>query len=486
MVGVNILTNLFGKLVIAGAAFIAVPIYIKYLGKDSYSLISLLTTIQAVFILLDGGISAGYLKHLAFLTKYKEKNKEKIYSLAKSLEYIFILLSLIILLVIYLFRGDLVSEWLNVPDDLKKIAVESFSFIAVIVSIKFLLLYYYSTLKGFQKFPFINILVVFVTILKFLLSVIFLAYYDGSVVTVFKIYTIVSIIELFLAKYTSGKMIGDFLYNRKIAMIEINEIKRFVGLMAVVSITSAILSQVDKLIISSHVSLEDYSYYAIASLIASVPLLITSPISSAVYPKMVQLIEDEKATKDFYIKYSILIAIVIFPLISYYIINSNYILLWWVNDIKIVDKTNELSIFLISGSTILSMMSMPYFLSLSYGKVKIPLITNLLTIVLSIPLLVILIPHIGILAGGVTWLFLNTILMILFIYYLHKNILVGIRIKWYSINIILLFIISIITLLLNFIFKDIIILENVIIRGVLVVLLIYFFLLKWWNKCYSR
>ncbi|MEX6384856.1 hypothetical protein AB6F61_18465 [Providencia hangzhouensis] len=66
MVNLNIIANLIGKLIIAGAAFLAVPIYVNILGKESYSLVSLLTTIQAIFILLDGGISAGYLRQIAF------------------------------------------------------------------------------------------------------------------------------------------------------------------------------------------------------------------------------------------------------------------------------------------------------------------------------------------------------------------------------------------------------------------------------------
>ncbi|WJW81223.1 oligosaccharide flippase family protein [Moellerella wisconsensis] len=480
MVNLNIIANLIGKLAIAGAAFLAVPIYVNILGKESYSLVSLLTTIQAIFILLDGGVSAGYLKQIAFYSKSSIYEK-KAFCLSRIIEILFWCISTLIFSILYFSKNILMNEWLNISEKLKPNAQESYIYISIIVSIKFLLLFYYSTLKGYQRFLLINIITVSATVAKFILAIILLQFFK-DISTIFKVYVVISILELIFVKIYADKSFTYKKFNRSIGMDELKKIKIFIGTMALVSLTSAILAQMDKVIISSHVTLEEYSYYAIASLVASVPLLISSPMSSAIYPKLVQLVDDKIELSKFYIRYSMLISLIIFPLSIYYILNANDILIWWTSDNQIMEKANSVSILLIIGSSLLSIMSMPYFLALSHNLVKIPLITNLITISITAPTIFLLIPKFGIISGGISWLIVNVILMIIFQFKLkEKKILVN-NSHWFILNIIILIITFTFIFVLNNLLKETFILQNVIFRGMFLVILLYCIGIYWWRK----
>ncbi|HEC8348071.1 TPA: oligosaccharide flippase family protein [Providencia rettgeri] len=480
MVNLNIIANLIGKLIIAGAAFLAVPIYVNILGKESYSLVSLLTTIQAIFILLDGGISAGYLRQIAFYSKSTDNN-EKSYCLSRVVEFLFWSISILIFLLLYFPRVSLLSSWLDISEQLKPYALESFSYIAIIVSVKFVLLFYYSTLKGYQRFLQINIIITSTTLAKFIFSIVFLQFFK-DVSTIFKVYFVISILELALAKYYSNKNLHFSKFSLKIGINELVKIKGFIGLMALVSLTSAMLSQMDKIIISSYVSLEEYSYYAIASLIASIPLLISSPMSSAIYPKLVQLTENKKKLTKFYIKYSSLIAIIIFPLSIYYVLNSEDILMWWTSDEEIMNNAYFTSILLIIGSSILSIMAMPYFLTLAYTLVKIPLITNLITISIAIPTITLLSPRFGIIVGGISWFTVNLVLFVLFQLMLWKKNLLTSNILWFKSNIILLILSFIFIFTLDYLLKQTVLFHNVIFRGIFLVISTYILGIYIWRK----
>ncbi|MEX6384855.1 oligosaccharide flippase family protein [Providencia hangzhouensis] len=197
-------------------------------------------------------------------------------------------MSAIIFFLLFFSRNSFLNGWLDVSEKLKPYALESFRYIAAIVSIKFILLFDHFTLKGYQRFLQINIIVTSITIAKFIFSIILLQFFK-DVSTIFKVYLAMSIFELIMVKYYAQKNFKFKKFNLRVSIDELKKIKGFIGIMALVSLTSAILSQIDKIIISSYVTLEEYSYYAIASLIASVPLFISSPMSSAIYPKLVQL-----------------------------------------------------------------------------------------------------------------------------------------------------------------------------------------------------
>ncbi|MCR4081616.1 oligosaccharide flippase family protein [Providencia stuartii] len=480
MVNLNIIANLIGKLIIAGAAFLAVPIYVNILGKESYSLVSLLTTIQAIFILLDGGISAGYLRQIAFYSKSSENN-EKAFCLSKIIEILFWCISAIIFFLLFFSRNSFLNGWLDVSEKLKPYALESFGYIAAIVSIKFILLFYYSTLKGYQRFLQINIIITSITIAKFIFSIILLQFFK-DVSTIFKVYLAMSIFELIMVKYYAQKNFKFKKFNLRVSIDELKKIKGFIGIMALVSLTSAILSQMDKIIISSYVTLEEYSYYAIASLIASVPLLISSPMSSAIYPKLVQLSEDTAKLTKFYIRYSSLISIIIFPLSVYYVLNANEILIWWTSDKEITKNAYLVSILLILGSSILSIMSMPYFLALANMFVKIPLVTNLITISVTIPMIILLAPKVGIISGGISWLTVNIMLLVIFQFMLGKKNLLTNNSYWFISNLVLLVTSFTLIFILNNIFKETLLFSNVIFRGVFLVLLVYCLGIYSWRK----
>ena len=71
----NILANIMGKAWSVLATFLFIPLYLKYLGIEQYSLISFATVINGVLIILDSGLTMTLTREFALSRPMSEKWK---------------------------------------------------------------------------------------------------------------------------------------------------------------------------------------------------------------------------------------------------------------------------------------------------------------------------------------------------------------------------------------------------------------------------
>jgi hypothetical protein len=77
-------------------------------------------------------------------------------------------------------------------------------------------------------------------------------------------------------------------------------------------------------------------------------------------------------------------------------------------------------------------MWMPYFLQLAHGWTKLLLRTNLVAILILVPLMIIGILQYGVMGGAATWLLLNAGYVVISPQLIHRKILVGEQWRWYG------------------------------------------------------
>ena len=84
----NIAANFAGNIwqALMGLAFI--PLYIRFMGVESYGLVGYFATLQALFVLLDMGLSSTLTREMARLSVLKNNAKE-MRDLVRSLEIIY-------------------------------------------------------------------------------------------------------------------------------------------------------------------------------------------------------------------------------------------------------------------------------------------------------------------------------------------------------------------------------------------------------------
>src|SRR4030042_4748086 len=108
----NLIANYFGQgwNALMGLAF--VPLYIKYLGVESYGLIGIFAMLQAWMVLLDMGMTPTLSREMARLTGGAHE-AQSIRDLLRSIETICFGIAVVIALGIWAASGWFASDWLR-------------------------------------------------------------------------------------------------------------------------------------------------------------------------------------------------------------------------------------------------------------------------------------------------------------------------------------------------------------------------------------
>ena len=101
----NVLSNIIGKIFGGFSSFIFIPLYIKYLGLENFSLISFTIAIAGFMIFLDGGLTASITRELSN-SNNSNNLKAKIFKTLESTYFLIIILTTVLLL----FLSENISE----------------------------------------------------------------------------------------------------------------------------------------------------------------------------------------------------------------------------------------------------------------------------------------------------------------------------------------------------------------------------------------
>src|SRR5208283_5884335 len=109
---VNVVANYVGSFWTSLMSLAFVPLYIRFMGIESYGLVGMFASLQALFGILDLGLSATMNREMARLSTNPE-NRRDARDLARTLEVMFWGLAIVIGLVTVLLAGSITDYWLN-------------------------------------------------------------------------------------------------------------------------------------------------------------------------------------------------------------------------------------------------------------------------------------------------------------------------------------------------------------------------------------
>ena len=109
----DILSNYVAQIINIFLRFFLVPLYLLKLGVSAYGFIGFYFSIESIMVFLDFGMGVTSAKILA--EQYNEKPKSTL-RIIRSVEFIYVLISFIIGVIIFLLSGVISRNWLVVDD----------------------------------------------------------------------------------------------------------------------------------------------------------------------------------------------------------------------------------------------------------------------------------------------------------------------------------------------------------------------------------
>ncbi len=427
----NVIANLIGNGWVALISIAFIPLYIHFIGVEAYGLVGFYMTLQAVFAVLDMGLTATMSRELAKLSS-SDENAQQMRNLVRTLEWVYWGIALMIMFAVVLLAPWIATQWLNANTISQPVLTDSVMLMGMIIATRMLYGFYSGGLLGLQKQVLLNVIKITIETLKSGGVVLVLWWVSSEITTFFLWQLAISVIGVCIMLVTLWKCIPATKQRTFFQLSIFQSIWRFAAGMSAITVLSAVLVQMDKVVLSKMLTLQSFAYYSLASTVAVGLYVIIGSVYTSAYPRFIQLLasREELALKRFYHKSCQMMTVLVMPLAMVISFFSLQILQVWTRDGTVAGQSAPILSILVIGTALNGMMSLPFALQLSHGWTRLAAAMNLVAIIILLPALVLAVRSYGASGAAVIWLLLNAGYLVFGLFLMHRKVLRGELRQW--------------------------------------------------------
>jgi len=191
-------------------------------------------------------------------------------------------------------------------------------------------------------------------------------------------------------------------------------------------------SQVDKLILSHMLPMQEYGGFILATTIALSTILVVSPLQQAVLPRLIVLAEQKEHGKliQLYRKTTILLVALLAGFGGVMVAFPAQVLYTWTGDVKAALQAAEVLGWYAAGTCFMGTVVMSYLLQHAHGDLKLHIKGNLVCLFILIPAVVFSTLYYGAVGAAIAWATTNLFFLLCWTPIVHGKFLPEIRMTW--------------------------------------------------------
>lgn len=433
----NILANFAGNSWSALIGLLLSPVYIHILGIEAYGLIGFSILIYALATTCDFGLARTLTKESATHDIDQEARTRKLPDLIKTIEVIYWAIGFVISFSLVLGSEYIVLSWLRMESIGFKDAFYSIVLIGLSLFFQWPVAIYTAIFQGLEKHVQLNTILIITNSLKHIFGLLFVLCWS-SVEYLFLGYLFASVITILWLRRKTWRLVRAKGYSScgRFRFKTIQSLWKFSAGVFGTQVLSVAITQTDKILVSSLLSLELFGCYSIAHMVASSLSLISKPFSVTFFPKLSKLVElkDNPSLRSHYLHACELAASVLFPCSFVLILFSQEILNYWLQNQGVAENTSMPLSLLVIAATINGLISLPYGLQLAQGVTKISFYQNLVSLLVQVPLTFYFIDKFGLIGAAIPRVIHNFSYLLIMIPLMHKTILEQDMWRWYFVG----------------------------------------------------
>jgi len=443
----NVIANYLGRFYTIIIGIVILPIYLKYLGAEAYGLVGFFTMLMSWMRLLDMGFSQVLSREAARL-RDKVSGLMELKLTLRSVESMILILSIFIFVVVFISSSWMSMHWLQIKE-LSSATVENcIKLMSLMLILKWYVSLYNSLILGFEQQVWLNVYKIVIATFRFVGGLLLVIYITNDIFYYFVYQMIIAIFEFTILKHKVYKNLpkSNFL------LPSIDSIKKIAPFALGLAYTSGIwivYTQLDKLLLSHYIVLEEYGYFTLIVLVSSAIMQFSSPLSQAILPRMTSLISNNKEEEmlSLYRQGTKYIAILIFSVVGIVSFYSYELLYSWTGDIKAATWASPILFWYALGNALLAISAFQYYLQFAHGNIKYHIMFNTYFPLIALPIVFYAVINYGALGAGVAWFVIQAVCFLIWPPFIHSKFAKGIHSKWLLKDILPSFLITICYLL---------------------------------------
>jgi O-antigen/teichoic acid export membrane protein len=429
----NVIASYISQLYCALIGIAMVPFLVHYMGAEAYGLVGFFAMLQMWFQVLDVGLTPTMARESArFLGGVADALALR--RLLRTLEGIFFAVAFLGAASLIAGASSIAVKWLK-AQQLPVVELENaIMLMAVIVALRWVCGLYRGVITGFERIVWLSSFNIAVATVRFVLIIPFFIYVGTSPTQFFSYQLALAIIEAVMLMAQTYRLLPRTGAGETIAWQwqPLRGVARFSLSVAFTAFVWLLITQTDKLVLSTLLSLSDYGYFTLAVLAASGITVICGPVSLALQPRMTKLSEEgnETALILLYRNSTQVVCIIAIPASLMLAFFSEQILWAWTGDAAIALSAAPVLTLYALGNGVLALAAFPYYLQFAKGDLKLHLIGNALFVVVLIPGLVWATLRYGAIGAGYAWLTSNLVYFLFWTPLVHRRFVAGLHLQW--------------------------------------------------------
>lgn len=428
----NIIANYLGQAwgALMGLAF--VPFYIRYLGVEAYGLIGMFVLLQTLLSLLDLGLTPALSREMSRF-QAGAHDVRFIRDLVRSIEVISVGFGLAIFIAIWAASGWIATEWVKGEHLSHDEIARAFAIMGGVIALRFFENIYRSCLIGLQQQVLLNVITSVAATVRGVGAVLVLTWVSPTISAFFIWQGIVSAVLAVAMLVALYQRVAVTVSQARFSAQALSSVWKFAGGMLCLTVLSLLLTQLDKVILSKLVSLEQYGYYALAATVANLLYMVLTPISQAYYPHFSALLvqKDHPGLARSYHKAAQSMTVIAGSIAFLLIAFSDHVVFLWTRDLALAQRVAPLVSVLALGTFINGLLWIPHQMQLAHGITSLAVRTNVIAILVVAPALWWIVPRYGSLGAAWVWVALNIGYILFNSHLMYRRILQTQRHAWY-------------------------------------------------------
>jgi O-antigen/teichoic acid export membrane protein len=430
-VRLNLSSTLISKVLAAAISLACVPIYIRFLGVAGYGVIGIWTTLETLASLLDFGLSPTVTRELAASSRDPEQAQDT-RDLIRSIEIICWTVGVLIGATVALSAPLIATYWLRSSQLSVADLQTCVELIGVLILSRWPLSFYSSGLIGLERQVLLSWLGFTFTLVRSV-GAIFVLVFLSPTILAFLAWQIA--INMANTGIVAGLLWLNLPRGRRAARFRpklLGRVWKFAGGVTAIALVSVLLSDLDKLVVSGLVSLEEFGYYTLGSRMAGTLYMAASSVFAALYPALVRLRSQSEAQfAELYHRGSQIMSLLVFPAAITAAAFAKPLIFAWTGNEAIASNTAPIAALLIIGTAFHCTAHLPYAAQLAYGWTSLAFWTNLTYVPITSALLFVLTKQFQGEGAAAVWLLINVSYLATQIPLMHRRILRNEARQWY-------------------------------------------------------
>ncbi|MGV6394390.1 lipopolysaccharide biosynthesis protein [Pseudomonas caspiana] len=420
-----------GQAYVLLVGILIMPFYLGHLGAEAYGLIGFFAVMQAWLQLLDAGMSPSLVRAVAHQqgTLASERNSGQ---LLRSFEIIFLPLAVLSCVAIYLSSPWIAGQWLNAKELQPETLTHCISLMGLVIALRLYSTLYKSGIQGLEQHAWLNVANIIIATLRYFGGLLLVSHYSQDPVDFFAFQVLVGLVEtlIFAGRAWQQMPTPQWLTGFNWALVK--PILPFAASMSLTAVLWIVLTQIDKVLLSELLPLDQYGYFSLVALITTGIMTLSNPLAQTLLPRLTVLMAEEREADmhALFLAANRFVCTFLFPLAALIALHGKFLIYAWTGDWNAALWSQQILGWYALGSAIMAMSAFQFYLQYAHGQMQLHVWYSVISALVTVPVMFLAIHYHGVYGAALAWFFLRAVSFALWPMIVHQRLAPGLHGQW--------------------------------------------------------